>query len=52
MSNSQTQSGEACPVDGCENSELEELTDDDKLDWFCHWCGNLFVETEDGLNAQ
>jgi hypothetical protein len=43
----------SCPVDGCENPELDDVSEnDDEFDWFCHWCGNLFVETEGGLDVQ
>lgn len=42
-----------CPVEGCENPELDDVSEnDDEFDWFCHRCGNLFVETEDGLDVQ
>jgi len=41
----------SCPVDGCGNESLDNIDDPD-LDWFCHWCGNIFVETEDGLDVQ
>lgn len=40
-----------CPVDGCENPELDATPDDEETDWFCHWCGNLFVEDGGGLDV-
>jgi len=43
----------SCPVDGCGNEDLESVADDDSdFDYFCHWCGNLFTKTEDGLDVQ
>ena len=43
----------SCPVEGCENPELSDVSEnDDEFDWFCHWCGNVFVETEDSLDVQ
>jgi len=42
-----------CPIDGCGNSELDDVSEnDDEFDWFCPWCGNLFIETEDGLDVR
>lgn len=36
----------ACPIDGCENPELNDTPDDPDYDHFCHWCGNLFESGE------
>jgi hypothetical protein len=48
-----SQEERSCPVDGCDNPELDEISDmDDQFDWFCHWCGNMFVENEGDLDVQ
>jgi len=50
---SETDSGRPCPIDGCGNTALDNISDSDgEYDWFCVWCGNFFRNTEDGLNVQ
>jgi hypothetical protein len=40
-----------CPNPNCENDELDATPDDPDTDWFCHWCGNLYVGDGDELEV-
>lgn len=44
---------EPCPMEACGNEDMDDVSDnDDSLDWFCPWCGSLFMEDNGELVIQ